>query len=117
MRSSPLLSTIALYWVVFGVPNGRNSFRLECPKTGLSGWPLQNAWPGSALWLADFIDEELERTLHPEEDRVEPSFTLDGITRRYVDPKFNISRKVKVSPAMGSVVRESELTWRHVGIH
>eukprot|EP00969_Alexandrium_andersonii_P115309 5099604-Alexandrium_andersonii.AAC.1 len=40
------------------------------------------------------MDTELHRTPHPEEDRVEPRFTLDGITRRYVDPKFNISRKV-----------------------
>eukprot|EP00969_Alexandrium_andersonii_P007493 326061-Alexandrium_andersonii.AAC.1 len=40
------------------------------------------------------MDDELQRTPHPEEDRVEPRFTLDGTTRRYVDPKFNISRKV-----------------------
>eukprot|EP00969_Alexandrium_andersonii_P184265 8141737-Alexandrium_andersonii.AAC.1 len=42
------------------------------------------------------MDEALERTPHPEEDRVEPSFTLDRITRRYVDPKLNISRKVSI---------------------
>eukprot|EP00969_Alexandrium_andersonii_P106837 4713017-Alexandrium_andersonii.AAC.1 len=40
------------------------------------------------------MDTELHRTPHPEEDRVVPRFTLDGITRRHVDPKFNISRKV-----------------------
>eukprot|EP00969_Alexandrium_andersonii_P157677 6968602-Alexandrium_andersonii.AAC.1 len=40
------------------------------------------------------MDDELGRTPHEKEDRVEPTFTLDGITRRYVDPKFNISRKV-----------------------
>eukprot|EP00969_Alexandrium_andersonii_P364561 15464401-Alexandrium_andersonii.AAC.1 len=40
------------------------------------------------------MDEELGRAPHPEEDRSEPNFTLDGITRCHVDPKFNISRKV-----------------------
>eukprot|EP00969_Alexandrium_andersonii_P334530 14783927-Alexandrium_andersonii.AAC.1 len=40
------------------------------------------------------MDTELDRTPHPEENRAEPRFTLDGITRRYIDPKFNMSRKV-----------------------
>eukprot|EP00969_Alexandrium_andersonii_P346314 15309442-Alexandrium_andersonii.AAC.1 len=40
------------------------------------------------------MDTELERTPHGKEVRTEPTFTLDGVTRRYVDPKCNISRKV-----------------------